>query len=200
MTLRSFFNAKAATWDERVAEKDTGKLLAMSRRLDIRPGTCLLDVGTGTGVFLPYLLASVGNEGRIVALDLAEEMLKVAREKSYTGNIEYLCADVQAVPCGDGIFDGVVCYSSFPHFQDKTRALAEIFRVLKGGGGLFVCHTSPREEINHRHLSMPEVRHDLIPGEEEMRALLRGAGFTAVNIEDGAESYLATARKPAPDS
>ena len=50
---KEFFNARAATWDERAAEKDVGRLKAMAARLDITPGSTVLDVGTGTGVFVP---------------------------------------------------------------------------------------------------------------------------------------------------
>jgi cyclopropane fatty-acyl-phospholipid synthase-like methyltransferase len=50
---REFFNRRAATWDEKVAEKDSTRLEKLLARLDIAPGIKVLDVGTGTGVFLP---------------------------------------------------------------------------------------------------------------------------------------------------
>jgi len=77
--IREYFNKKAAIWDETVAEKDTAKLERMAKRLNIRPGSTILDVGTGTGVFIPFLLSEIGKSGRIIASDFAEKMLRRSR-------------------------------------------------------------------------------------------------------------------------
>ena len=100
------------------------------------------------------------------------------------------------IPRDDEVFDSIVCYSSFPHFQDKPRALAEMNRVTKSGGKLFICHTSSRAMINQIHRQLPVVQNDIIPDEDEMRILLSMAGFTDIEIDDNSENYLASARKP----
>ncbi len=194
--IKEYFNDRAAIWDEEVSEKDGTRLEHMARRLDIRLGSAVLDVGTGTGVFLPFLLSKVGNKGQVVAIDIAEEMLKIARTKYINGDVCFLCADVGDIPRDDETFDYVVCYSSFPHFQDKPGALAEIFRVTKNGGRLFICHTSSRDCINDIHRQLPVVGNDIIPDTDEMQALLAGAGFIDIKIEDDEDSYLAGAMKP----
>jgi ubiquinone/menaquinone biosynthesis C-methylase UbiE len=194
--IREYFNSKADTWDETVTEKDTFKLQHMARRLGLAPCFTVLDVGTGTGVFLPYILGEIREAGRLVALDLADEMLLRAKAKSPAGDIEYLCADIMAIPLCDGIFDAVVCYSSFPHLQDKPKALAEIKRVLKISGRLFICHTSSRAEINQIHSQIPVVQNDLIPEAEEMKSMLFVAGFRQIEISEGSSSYLCFAVKP----
>ena len=194
--IKEYFNAKAAIWDEQVSEKDPKKLESMANRLDLKSGDTVLDVGTGTGVFLPYLLRKVGENGRIVAIDIAEEMLKIAAAKRVNGRVDYLCADVCDIPGEAESFDCVVCYSSFPHFQDKPGALAEIKRVLKTGGRLFICHTSSRHDINEVHRSIPVVKDDIIPAADEMLEILANAGFTDIDVEDGKESYFAVGRKP----
>jgi ubiquinone/menaquinone biosynthesis C-methylase UbiE len=193
--IEEYFNKKAAIWDEAVAEKDMAKLEGMARRLVIEPGSKVLDVGTGTGVFVPFILNRIGHNGKLVCLDFAEEMLKRAKAKGFEGNAEYICADIADTWFDDETFDTVVCYSSFPHFQDKPLALGEIYRVLKRGGGLFICHTSGRTAINDVHRQIPEVQNDLIPGEAEMRRLLLAAGFTEINIYDNNDNYLASATK-----
>ena len=194
--LRAYFNERAVIWDETVSEKDTTKLERMAKRLNIRPGSTVLDVGTGTGVFIPYLLGRIGKNGQIVALDIAEEMLKKARAKGFNGNIDYLQADVTDIPLRDKIFDVIVCHSSFPHFQDKPRALAEMNRVIKSGGRLLICHTSSRASINEIHRQIPTVKNDTIPDKDEMQLLLSAAGFTEIEVYDNSDSYLASARKP----
>ena len=195
MVIRAYFNQKAGSWDETTAEKDTAKLDRMAKRLKIKPGSIVLDVGTGTGVFIPFLLRKIGEDGRIIALDIAERMLGRARAKGFNGNIDYLCAGVTNIPLRNEIFDVIVCYSSFPHFQDKSRALTEMSRVIKEGGRLLICHTSSRAKINEIHRQIPAVENDIIPDEGEMQSLLSLTGFVDIKIDDS-ESYLASARKP----
>jgi len=192
---REYFNQQADIWDETVAEKDATKLERMVKRLNITPGSTVLDVGTGTGVFLPFLLNEVGAGGRIIALDLAEEMLKRARNKGFDGNSDYLNADIHNIPLCDEIFDVIVCHSSFPHFQDKPGALAEMNRVMKSGGRLLICHTSSRAQINEIHRQIPEVKNDMLPDVVEMQSLLAAAGFSEIEIDDNRDSYLASGRK-----
>jgi len=196
---RTYFNEKAAIWDEDIAEKDTTKLERMAERLNIEPGSMVLDVGTGTGVFLPFVLDRIGTGGRIVALDFAEQMLRKAQAKGIHGNVDYLQADITNIPLRNNIFDIVVCYSSFPHFQDKLKVLNDIARVMKSGGRLLICHTSSRVAINEIHAQIPVVEKDIIPDSNEMQQLLSAAGFTEIKIEDDSASYLAgaeTVRQP----
>lgn len=192
---KAYFNGKAATWDEMAAEKDQSRLQRMAARLDIRPGSLVLDVGTGTGVFLPLLIQSIGNGGKILALDIAEEMLHRARAKGFNGAVAFMNADAAHIPLPESSVDSVVCYSSFPHFQDKSKALMEIYRVVKNGGRLYICHTSCRKAINGLHNGIPEVAQDVIPEDWAMRAMLSAAGFVDIEIEDNHENYLCQALK-----
>ena len=194
--IRTYFNQRAAVWDETSSEKDMAKLERMAQRLNIEPGSTVLDVGSGTGVFIPFLSSKVGKNGRLIALDFAEEMLRKARAKGLNGNIECLHADMTSAPLLEEVFDVAVCYSSFPHFQDKLRTLSEVNRVLKNGGRLFICHTSSRAKINQFHRQIPAVENDIIPDEVEIQIMLSMAGFTDIKIDDSSDSYLASARKP----
>jgi ubiquinone/menaquinone biosynthesis C-methylase UbiE len=194
--LRDYFNSKAGTWDKNVAEKDTNKLSKMAEKLELKPGMVVLDVGTGTGVFLPYLLDGIGEKGKIYALDIAEEMLAKAREKNPGRNIEYLHADIADVPLDEDMVDCAVCYSSFPHFPDKKKSLSEIKRVLKTGGRVFICHTSSRAHINGIHSHIDIMKDDLLPDKSGMRRLLSEAGFNSIQVEEDDESYFAAAVKP----
>jgi demethylmenaquinone methyltransferase/2-methoxy-6-polyprenyl-1,4-benzoquinol methylase len=102
---------------------------------------------------------------------------------------------VSRLPLFEEVFDVVVCYSSFPHFQDKLKSLVEMYGVIKDGGRLFICHTSSRYAINEIHRQIPSVQNDLLPDEDEMRILLTMAGFIDICIEDNSDSYFASAKK-----
>jgi ubiquinone/menaquinone biosynthesis C-methylase UbiE len=192
---RDYFNHMASKWDKADCEKDRQKLERLADRLEIPRGSRMLDVGTGTGVFISFLLARIGKKGHLVALDYAEEMLKVARHKGFDDNTEFICADIGCLPIGNDSFQAVVCYSCFPHFHNKPGALKEIFRVLKSGGVLYICHTSSRRFLNDMHGRVKGLEHDMIPDKDEMQVLLSAAGFVDIIIDDGADSYLAAGKK-----
>jgi ubiquinone/menaquinone biosynthesis C-methylase UbiE len=192
---KAYFNRQAHIWDKKIAEKDTVKLQYIADCLMIESGSIILDIGTGTGVFLPYLLSKVGMGGKIIALDHAEKMLLKAKAKNFVGNINFLCADVMAIPMTDESCDAVVCYSSLPHFPDKLKAMLEMKRILKKGGRVFVCHSSGREHINSIHRLIPMVQNDLLPDAIEMTTMLTNAGFTEIKVEDKVDSYFACGRR-----
>jgi ubiquinone/menaquinone biosynthesis C-methylase UbiE len=192
---KDFFNARAAIWDEKIAEQDPSKLAAMAARLAIQPGDAVLDVGSGTGIFIPYLLDKIAPSGSLVCLDFAERMLETARSKGFQGNIRYVCAPVEESGLQNDCFDAVVCYSVFPHFEDKPKALSEVNRMLKRGGHLFICHTSSRHHINEIHRSSPEVSDHLFPENDEVYRMLWTTGFRNIEIADGVDNYLVSADK-----
>lgn len=193
---REYFNSRAPSWDEKVAERDVSKLATMAGRIDIKSGDTVLDVGTGTGVFVPFLLEKIGRQGRLVCLDYAEKMLGIAQSKQFKGNISFLCADIENSGLPGDSFDAVVCYSVFPHFRDKPRALGEIYRILKQNSCMYICHTSSREAINKIHRSLPEVGDHLLPDNEATRWMLSSAGFKGISIFDKPDSYFISALKP----
>jgi ubiquinone/menaquinone biosynthesis C-methylase UbiE len=192
---KAYFNARAPIWDEVIAEKNQGKLKAIADWLDIEPGSSVLDVGTGTGVFVPFILQKIGGSGKLTCLDFAEEMLNKAKSKGFTGIIEYICADIEQSQLTSGTYDAVVCYSSFPHFPDKLKALNEINRILKLGSKLFICHSSSRDTINQIHRQMPEVCNHLIPPDSEIKQMLTQAKFADIEIDSSNDRFLAAARK-----
>ncbi len=192
---QSYFDSKADIWDDKIAEKDSDKLKMMASNLDIKSGSSVLDVGTGTGILVPFLLKRIGPNGKLVCLDSAEKMLEKARVKNFKGNIEYVCSDIHGTHFEDDVFDAVVCYSSFPHFHDKPGALKEIKRVLKKGGWVYICHTSSRTDINEIHRQIPELCSDLVPNKGEMQGLLSKTGFEKIEVHDEANSYFAKAEK-----
>jgi len=196
MELREYFDELAPTWDELVTEESRGRIAGIVRQLDIGPGCSVLDVGSGTGVLLSFLIAEMGSQGRIIATDISGRMLAQAKCKNSGSIVDFAQADAMAIPLADRSVDMVICNSVFPHFSDKVRALEEMARVLKNSGSLVICHTMSRAMINELHQSIGGMVGDhLLPAEPQLREQARQAGLTINRYEDRAERYLVIAEK-----
>lgn len=195
MDNRAWFNNLAGDWDSMMDKEKNKVLEEIINGLEIAPGSVILDVGTGTGLLVPWLVQAASPGGKVVALDYAAEM--VARARAKFGHLAtFLVADVHTLGFPGESYDLVVCNAAFPHFADKPRAMAEMGRVLKEGGRLYVIHAVTREELNRFHAGLDgPVSGDMLPGDQEMAALARSAGLGDVDIQDGPRYYIMSARK-----
>jgi ubiquinone/menaquinone biosynthesis C-methylase UbiE len=198
MQLQEYFDQLAPTWDQELTGERLNCLGNIVKELGIEPGDYVLDLGSGTGVLLPLLIAEMGGEGKIVALDFSAEMLCQAKAKNFQPIVGFAQADVLAIPLTGSSMDLAMCNSVFPHFNDKARALKEIARVLRNNGRLVICHTMSRKMINQLHQSIGGVvANDLLPDEFQLRRLIKQAGLKITHFEDGPERYLVIAEKSA---
>jgi len=198
MQLQEYFDQLAPTWDQEFTRERLECLGNIVKELGIEPGNYVLDIGSGTGVLLPFLVAELGDEGKIVALDFSAEMLCQAKAKNFQPIVGFAQADVLAIPLADSSVDLAMCNSAFPHFDDKVKALKEIARVLRDNGRLVICHTMSRKMINQLHQSIGgAVANDLLPDEFQLKRLIKQAGLKVTHFEDGPERYLVIAERSA---
>jgi len=196
MNLQEYFDQLAPTWDKELTGEKLECLGNIVKELGIEPEYYVLDIGSGTGVLLPFLIAELGSEGRIVALDFSAEMLKQAKVKNSSPIVDFVQADVLAIPLAGNSVDIAICNSAFPHFNDKVRALKEIAKVLKNSGRLVICHTMSRDALNQLHQSIGGiVANDILPYEFELREMMKQAGLRVTHFEDSPARYLIIAEK-----
>ena len=132
---KDLFNRRAFTWD-RAHTHDPEKIELMLTLSDLRDGMDFLDVGCGTGVLEPYLLAR--NPSRVLAVDFAENMIAVARQKIHDSRVEFICADIFSL--SGHICDCCFLYNAYPHFDDPARLLAHLSTLIRPGGRLSISH------------------------------------------------------------
>ncbi|WP_300550486.1 methyltransferase domain-containing protein [Roseovarius sp.] len=96
----------------------------------------VLDVACGTGANTREAAGRVGSKGRIVGLDRNDGMLSVARARA--PSVEWVEGRAEALPFDPQSFDCVLCQFGLMFFDDKTKALAEMARVLRPGGRIAV--------------------------------------------------------------
>lgn len=110
---------------------------AVTRIIDPRPGERILDVAAGTGASSAPL-AAVGAD--VTASDFSQGMIEVGRERH--PELEFVQADVTAMPFADNSFDTVTISFGLRNVQDTAAALREMARVTRPGGKIVVCEFS----------------------------------------------------------
>ncbi len=142
-----FVPALFAQWGARVAAA-----------AQVGPGEHVLDVGCGTGVLAIAAAERALPSGRVVGLDASEEMLGVARRKSSA--VEWVRGKAEALPFDDASFDKVLSQVALMLFEQPSRALAQMWRVLRPRGRLAVA-VPDRLENSPGYLALTELLHDL---------------------------------------
>lgn len=107
----------------------------LAGRVTVPAGGRVLELACGTGIATERLRAALPADVEIVATDLNEAMLDLARDKrGGLANVRYQAADALDLPFEDDSFDAVVCQFGVMFFPDKAAGACEAARVLKPGG------------------------------------------------------------------
>jgi len=190
--LAKHFGAVSSTYD------DLNFLQVAARRFvelaHLSAGIRVLDVATGTGV-VPLLAAEqLGATGKIVGIDISEEMVAFAKEKcSGFGNIQLQVGDAENLDFPDESFDAVLCASSLFFVPDMVKTLKEAKRVLKPDGCVLFNSFDPaflqplrqlwNERLQKHDVKLGSLPIHRIPNVKTCEQLLRDAGFTGIDIK-----------------
>ena len=174
-------------------EKDFERLFSL---LPLKRGDHVLDVGCGTGVLVPFILERITETGILYELDFAEKMIAAnrslhERERTFDSSSRTR----RSAPLDDASCDVIICFSCFPHFHDKEKAMTTLSRILKPHGVFVVSHFDSSEGINKHHGSCHAVMHDHLPDEAAMRALFQKALLNIEMFIDEPGFYFIIAKK-----
>lgn len=104
---------------------------------EIQPGMTVLDLGSGAGFDAFLALSRVGPTGRVIGVDMTDDMLSLARqnaEKRGATNVEFRKGFIEKLPVDDASVDYVISNCVINLSADKPAVFREIARVLKPGG------------------------------------------------------------------
>jgi ubiquinone/menaquinone biosynthesis C-methylase UbiE len=170
--------------------------LEVARRIDPSSIHLALELASGTGRVTRHLRRVLPGEAKLVASDVSEDMLAVAKEKLKDLNIEWKIIDAQQLPFDDHSVDLVVCCFGYMLVPDKSKAFAEAYRVLTPGGMLLFTSWDKLEsniasytyrKAAKKYLGSPLPETYNLPfsmnDESVIRLLLQNAGFSRITIE-----------------
>jgi SAM-dependent methyltransferase len=182
--LREEFNRWAeAGRGEGMEQEHLPIVLPMLARMQLAPDDNVLDVGCGSG-WLARLMAEQVPEGRVVGMDISDEMVRRARRNNDAiENAMFVIGEVGEIPWDAQFFTQAVSVESAFYWPDPARAMREIFRVLREGGKAWVLINFYRENRHSHHWAeVATLPLQLLSG-DEWAGLFRDAGFANVAWE-----------------
>lgn len=150
---------------------------------NIKEGDVVLDLGSGAG-FDSFLAAKkVGESGRVIGVDMTEEMIQKAQDlasKYGYKNVEFRYGDIENLPVDDTSVDVVISNCVINLAPDKLKVFKEAYRVLKQDGRMYVSDIVLLEELTEEQRSNEELIAGCVGGallKEEYLKIINDAGF-----------------------
>lgn len=167
-------------------------------RLTLSPGSSVLDVACGNGASALPAAEAVGPTGRVIGVDLADQLLAQGRERAKQrglANIEFVQADMTELSYPDAYFDAVICVFGVFFVPDMESLVAELWGMVRPGGKLAVTTWGPRifapayevwnEAVRKARPDLHAAYNpwDRITTPDAVRALFQNAGIQNVDVE-----------------
>ena len=152
----------------------------------LKEGEVVVDLGSGAGIDVFLSSNRVGGRGRVIGIDMTNEMLAKAKnnaEKGGYSNVQFRRGDIEEhIPVDDGAADVVISNCVINLTVDKVRTFSEVRRILKDGGRTVISDMvtdRSAAEVN------PEKWASCIDGaltKENYVASIKKAGFENVTV------------------
>jgi len=161
----------------------------------------IIDIGCGAGG-LSRKLARIVTEGEVVGLDISEwyiKKLNQSKKRDKSGdykNLVFVLGSSEDIPYPDDYFDYAVCSETFGFWSEPEKGLAEVKRVLKPGGKLYIINSYQGAQawvkITVKVFSLFFAYKEKLYSSQEYREFFERAGFTAVEQKEVMGTSLVT--------
>ena len=178
-SLRNEFNRWAEAGRGDGMEKDHLPItLPVLDKMHLRATDNVLDVGCGSG-WLARRIAQAVPDGRVVGMDVSDEMIRLARRSSLDhDNILYVEGEAAEIPWEPNFFQHAISVESAYYWPDPAAGLQEFHRVLRPGGRAWILINYYQDNPHcHQWGPLLAIATHLL-GAEEWTALFRAAGFS----------------------
>ncbi len=153
----------------------------------IKEADVVLDLGSGAGFDAILAAKKVGNKGKVIGLDMSEEMIRKAKENAGRygyQNVEFKLGDIENIPIEANTIDVIISNFVINLSPNKEKVFSEAYRVLKNGGKMFVSDIVLLEELTQEQRNNEELIAGCVGGailKDEYLKTIRNAGFK-VNV------------------
>jgi len=160
----------------------------------LREGETVLDLGAGAGFDCFLAADKVGKNGRVIGVDMTQEMLEKAREnveKGLYGNVEFRLGEIENLPVADNSVDVVISNCVINLTPDKGSVFKDTFRVLKPGGRLMVSDIVLLKELPDFVRNSTTAYIGCVAGailRDEYLEAIKTAGFQEIRVVDEASA------------
>lgn len=159
-------------------------------------GEVVLDLGSGAGFDVFLAVRKVGKEGRVIGVDITDEMLKKARENAKKGgfdNVEFRKGDIEDLPVDEMEVDVVISNCVINLAPNKEKVFRETYRVLKPGGKLMVSDVVLTKPLPEKIKNDDELLSGCVAGamlKKDYLDLLKKVGFINIEIHKETPGFL----------
>ncbi len=155
----------------------------------ISQGDTVVDLGSGAGNDCFVARALVGDKGKVIGIDMTEEMIEKAINnagKLHYSNTEFILGEIEDLPLPDGMADVVISNCVLNLVPDKAKAFAEVYRVLKNGGHFCISDVVLKGRLPEKLQRDAEMYTGCVSGAlqmEEYLSVIRITGFSNIEVK-----------------
>lgn len=156
---------------------------------EIKKGDTVVDLGSGAGNDVFVVRAIVGEEGKVIGIDMTEQMIEKANKNNAKlgyKNVEFKFGDIEAMPLENNIADVIVSNCVLNLVPDKQKAFSEMFRILKPGAHFCVSDIVIQGELSQELQDSAAMYAGCVSGaikQEEYLNIIDKTGFKNVEIK-----------------
>ena len=149
----------------------------------IKEGDTVLDLGSGAGIDAILAAKKVGSKGKVIGVDMTEEMVEKAKEnakKQNISNAEFMLGEIEKLPLDDNSVDTIITNCVINLTPDKAKTFSEAYRVLEPGGKIYLSDIVLLEELSDEQRNDKDLLSGCVAGallKEDYLNKIRGAGF-----------------------
>lgn len=173
-----------------VADADLGLGCGLPTEFaDIKKGDTVVDLGSGAGNDVFVARAIVGDEGKVIGIDMTEQMIEKANnnnKKLGYKNVEFRLGDIESIPLENEIADVIVSNCVLNLVPDKIKAFSEMYRILKPGAHFCVSDIVIQGELSKELQDSAAMYAGCVSGainQEEYLNIINRTGFKNVAIK-----------------